>query len=177
MEDRGGERREREEGARRALTNDLTNNKTLKKRHTTRHETRKTLKTKKRGGKKQLRRSVCCLLVCCHSMRCHVDGWPTAAYFPVPALGKPAKAAASSPARCSAAPGFLLVFSPFSWVFSQLKNKRKRKKTISSRKLGENPRKLDEKKTAAPPCRWGKKENPYPHLGENRAHPLPPHLP
>ena len=107
-------------------------------------------------------------------MRCHVDGWPTAAYFPVPALGKPAKAAASSPARCSAAPGFLLVFSPFSWVFSQLKNKRKRKKTISSRKLGENPRKLDEKKTAAPPCRWGKKENPYPHLGESRANPLPP---
>ena len=23
-------------------------------------------------------------------------------------------------------------------------------------------------------CRWGKKENPYPYLGENRANPLPP---
>ena len=23
-------------------------------------------------------------------------------------------------------------------------------------------------------CRWGKKENPHPHLGENRANPLPP---
>ena len=28
--------------------------------------------------------------------------------------------------------------------------------------------------TIGPTCRWGKKENPYPYLGENRANPLPP---